>query len=513
MTKNSCFNILAAFILIFQGYAFGQEGFDNVLISVDTNRLAYPEGMHPIIIEWTPIPLSDTFSVQVDMFLVMPKGSSTWPDAIKTKYNLDETIDTISIDSIILPVNQGSPREIWATPKKPDPSSSGETVYSYGFNLSSAHRTMGLVSQPDDCDEFIVLNWNSYTQWEEKNVLNAYEVYQSVNNKPFELLAILEGEGQNNYIVENVQLENKLSFVIRAVHKTNGLESFSNINSPNVNFPGLPNYMKATHTVNNGNKATLFFEIDPLSEVDSFVVKRATSKNGLYNEGVVAYTSDIVNAQAEVNVDDNDYFYKLFAYNKCGKVRDSSNVTHLLKLRETKRDGSMATVEWNQYRGFDAPMNGLLGYQVQGDISTGIITDQNSIVVAVEDTVRLQVLAIENTSDTASSHTSLSNEIVLYPEIKINFKEAYRLGQPVIAPELENVTLDYYEIKVFNRAGIMVYKNTINEQIHTFNPSQKWDGTKNGSLVAPGTYIYHIKYSILGIDDKSTLKGYFILVK
>ncbi|HAS43237.1 MAG TPA: hypothetical protein DCS93_22345 [Microscillaceae bacterium] len=63
--------------------------------------------------------------------------------------------------------------------------------------------------------------------------------------------------------------------------------------------------------------------------------------------------------------------------------------------------------------------------------------------------------------------------------------------------------VDSYHIRVFSKAGQVVYDST--------DYTTPWDGTRNGSALAPGIYYYNILMSARGVKERKT--GYVALIK
>ncbi|NBC83913.1 MAG: hypothetical protein GVY19_11120 [Bacteroidetes bacterium] len=506
--SSKCILLLFASICL-SNIIHGQEEFKILRVSLDHSHPDYPEDRSPIVVEWSPV--TEPSVVRLEIHQTWSGNKINLSDPLKVITDPSQTIDTIFYEQqpdVVTEANQERPVSITVVRMINDNDLlHEESIGSRIFNR--AHNTIFIDSNPDKCD-VIEISWNSYSNWE--NEFKEYIVYGGTDITILAPLDTITKLRTQDFIDTNPNEDVQSNYLIKAVHVSDTLEVYSNVFATTADFQTLPEYTYITHVNNKNNYDSVYFNVDPQSELDSFILKRAVQPDGDYINYKL-YTYPIGNDAVRVNrVNDSLYYYKLFAYNECSNVRGTSNINHPIILKNTDRDKNTFQLEWTNYIGFDE-LNGLSHYRIIGYPEGGNIVG-NTYALTTEDTLTIQVQAIENTPDDRPGNICTSNEIILKPVPEVYFREAYRIGgEATIGPTIENTAIDYYEIKVFNRNGIMVYENTIEETMSEFPDHHKWDGKYNNSFLPAGTYIYHMLYSVPGNSLKAIDKGYFILAK
>ena len=210
------------------------------------------------------------------------------------------------------------------------------------------------------CDKIIELSWNRYINWEYG--VKEYNILQSVNNGPFNLLASLDSSSFN-YSVENIDIDNNYRFLISAISGDN-IESLSNITIPTIIYPETP--------------LGLYISSASVSEDNlSIQLNIARTPDGDYNGIKIYKENQFGNFYLLDEIDDNttlQYTDYLFEQNNevmryfvsyidgCENEGDSSNIVSTIYAEtNTLNDVLEANVIWTNYVG---AQNGVISQAV-----------------------------------------------------------------------------------------------------------------------------------------------------
>jgi gliding motility-associated-like protein len=107
-------------------------------------------------------------------------------------------------------------------------------------------------------------------------------------------------------------------------------------------------------------------------------------------------------------------------------------------------------------------------------------------------------------SDTASQAVLVNQPLIYYvPNTFTPDGDDYnQLFKPIMT---EGIDIYGYNLLIFNRWGEILFESNDYE----FG----WDGTYGGKVVADGTYIWKIRYNVIGVDKPQEMMGHLNLLR
>jgi hypothetical protein len=142
--------------------------------------------------------------------------------------------------------------------------------------LSNSINTIFCSPLIDTCKSEIRVQWNLYPEYP-KPVLN-YEIHIT-RNAITEVLPV--DSGTSDFILSDFETDTEYCFMVRAILEDGG-NSSSNISCLSTNMQRPPTWINSDYvTVNEDDKITLSYTIDPLSEITKFRLER---RNGWSKE-------------------------------------------------------------------------------------------------------------------------------------------------------------------------------------------------------------------------------------
>lgn len=350
----------------------------------------------------------------------------------------------------------------------------------------------------DSCKATISLAWNDYNKW--RGEILHYTVYQRLGNGLYVALATLP-EGVNNYTLSDVEENSAYSLFIEAAHRDNLRRSTSNRVDLFTDMSIIPDTINADYaTLGTNNSVDLSFTIDPVSELHTYKLLRSGTPDGMFDTIATLYTVEkTIQYQDEVPFTSGIVYYKLIAFNNCGKPTVASNLASNILLSGDNQN-LLISLNWNEYLDW---YGGVDHYQVTRETGIDAVLE-DSISVGTETIFRddfsnridynnpqstrvcYQIKAYESSVTNGLQNTSRSNRICFNLDPGVHMPNAFIPNSIDIVNNTFRPIFSFfperYEIVIFNRSGMKIWEGT-----------EPWDGRVNGKLVTEGVYLYYLK--------------------
>ena len=351
----------------------------------------------------------------------------------------------------------------------------------------------------DSCQATIELTWNDYNTW--RGEIQNYTVYQRLDDGLYVILKTLQ-EGTNHYTLFNVQENVTYSLFVEAeaMHEGNMLRSTSNRIDLFTNMSLIPDGINADYaTLSDYNSIDLSFTVDPNSELQTYKLLRSVTPGGTFDTISTLHTANkVIVYHDEIPFTSGIHYYKLMAFNNCGKAVATSNLASNVLLGGNC-DNLLISLNWNEYLNWTGGVDYYLlsretGVQsvLMDSISVGTDTffrDDFSTRIDYNQPqstrVCYRITALESTGAQGSQNTSRSNRLCF------NLNPDVRLPNAFIPNSNDGINNTFYpifsfvperyEIIIFNRSGLKIWEG-----------SGPWDGKVNGNPASEGVYLYHL---------------------
>ncbi|MFY8191480.1 MAG: gliding motility-associated C-terminal domain-containing protein [Bacteroidia bacterium] len=359
------------------------------------------------------------------------------------------------------------------------------------------HKTICLKGGIDTCINKVSLNWNAYVGWE----VAEYHVFRSINNMPFEWLAIVPGNTlayEDNINSLGVNTE----YFVRA-RKLNSANISSSSNMSPIFITGKS--ISPTNTlikqVSNNLNQNLEIEIsrNPIANYLNIELRRIDPSN--INTSIQTFTNNQsihIDAFADNKV---KYQYYLLSRNMCGEVSDSSAFSNNIVLTVAGNEDDIE-LNWSRYFTWNTGVKEYVIYRASGNTvneAVNFVEEVNSIL----DTSRsiskgewavncfyIQALSNDNISNSKSNIACLIKAgNIYYPNAIV--PNGINKNFTFVG---EGIDLENSSISIYNRWGQLEYEK--------LNIETGWNGVNlNGNEVSSGVYFFIAKIRI-GLETK-----------
>jgi len=367
-------------------------------------------------------------------------------------------------------------------------------------NYSNLHKTVRVFPWQieENCQVKVELSWNNYLGWEKG--VEYYDIYVIKDHQETAYIGRFE-ENILSYIYEVPENSSHLEFYIKLKGK-DGSSSTSNKIPFTPILPEKPTFINANFASVTASNAIIQFKLDNTADIRNYQLMRSTNtKNHFIKiDEITNYDKTILDyTDSHVNINKEQYFYKLCLVNDCEEVIDSSNTVSTILLK-----GSVNSVEryqhlvWTEYYNLDIDeKNYALYRESNNNLPRTVYTSSTSfeyIDNLLDEDFESQVggFCYQIFEESAQSEFAIvSNKVCLsqtpsliVPTAFAPFgKEKNRIFKPSYAFISDK---DYY-FSIFDRWGNILFETT--------DPTQGWDGTKKGNTCPNDMYTYLLKYS------------------
>jgi gliding motility-associated-like protein len=398
----------------------------------------------------------------------------------------------------------------WANIPGSDPSS-GVEVYAVSaydscgnssfFSLASAHNTIHLDSEYDQCNKKIKLTWNKYKNW--PNGVNQYKVWLSINGGAYSLVGIT-APADTTFLHSGVTSDVNYCYLVQAVERVTLKTATSNRHCRITSFPKEPeiHYLKYA-TVTAEDKVKLSCAVDSTADISKYIIKKRIGGVFEMIEEVISSNvpgSELIYIDEDVSPSSESYVYRIDAENTCGQLVAISNIARTILLNgDNDRLLMKNSLKWSDYEGWDGEVVAFNVYRYisgneqlintvpygvnyyEDDVSDFYETpgDFCYIIEALEG----PGFAYNFQEKSASNRKCITQPPLFYIPNAFNPNGIAKEFKPVFS----FVDPTAYYFAIFSRWGEKFFETT--------NPQQGWDGTSGAGNAPTGVYGYHIEYN------------------
>jgi gliding motility-associated-like protein len=284
---------------------------------------------------------------------------------------------------------------------------------------------------------------------------------------------------------------------IRAINGDNiTITSSSNKLCQTTNPLIKPDYLYINKVTIENHDTLKVYSIQDETKIDSMALqKRLPGSNWTTIDNIKPVLSLYSYTDAVVLVNQEEYEYRLIAYNSCKQTLDSSNISKniLLKLND------IGELEWTSYYTFDA---GTQKYNISKSADGSTWNNESSVIENNQVEYFYTPISLENSNGNAlcfcvlgieqgvNSYgridTSYSNKVCAKGVFSFYVPNAFKPSglNTVFLPSSQNLKYIGYKMTITNRWGEVFFT--------TQDPKQGWDGTFQDSPCQMGAYVYVI---------------------
>jgi len=364
---------------------------------------------------------------------------------------------------------------------------------------ATLHKSIQLNVRLQRCETNCQLNWGNYVGWPTDTI----RIWMRKNLGPWTLVTSTKATG----VVIPIESGSHYIFLAEAINKS-GKVSFSNFDTLQVPGALVPstNYLK--YVTVTGEQVYLWHEVDISSGVKKLIVERQRNAEPFEElNTLLIFNSLIGYVDEEVEVDQDNYTYRIRVLDSCGQPSVASNLGKTILL-ETAVDelSEEVNLNWNTYVGFDG---GVVGFELyrsfDGNFSTQpyktFSATQQSFLDQLTGTafagkVCYYIRAIEGSNKYNDPASSNSNQACVVFNPLVYLPNAIVIGghNPTFKPVVTFEQTNQVYLTIYDRYGQVIF--------HTANPDEGWSGQlkTSGEFVSPGVYPYELR--VLDYNNK-----------
>lgn len=450
-----------------------------------------------VVICWYPSPDPDT-----DGYIVQ---DNTDPDQFITIYN--DTVTDITCFEHEVTLQQPNTYLVIAFDECGNDASFG-----------TAHETMFLNAQLEECDQQVNLSWTPYSGWEEGVAF--YEVQVSENGGNYEV-AQTNSPGNTEQTID-VNPFSEYCFRVHAYSQGTQQPSVANTICLESTYPQTPEFVylaKVDVTPEN----TIIVQMLPDNNafmMDYRLERKAFNESEFEEIGIMA--PNALNGMyqyidEDVIPNELQYEYRVAAYDFCSNFFNYSNVSSNVLLTATEdNEEYLSKLKWNNYEIWDGGVSEYEIYRSLGrDGAFELLTSVPGNVSYYEDDVYdlidthgefcYYIRAAENTNSFDRADTLRSNISCAVQKPLLWIPNAFIIGgeNDIFKPVAGYLDFDRYSMQIYSRWGKQMFESK--------DIDVGWNGYHNGSVAPEGAYIYVISFRA-GDGQTTEETGYVILL-
>jgi hypothetical protein len=376
--------------------------------------------------------------------------------------------------------------------------------------LAVNHTTIWLQSEVKKCEAVAEIEWTSYQNM--SGGVQRYEIWIRDQSGIWTLEALTPSNIQS-YVKSLTIPGASYDIVVRAVGNL-GHTASSNLISITANILQQPAFIYIRSASVTGSSVEVNCHVDPSGDVQAYLLYSSKSLNGTYS--LVATknyvpASNISFTDAFADADEGPVYYKVTAYDSCGKEFVTSNIAATVFLTADEAGELISNLQWTHYLGWEYPAGSYRIYQVvDGAIQPTPVSDVGGDTLTFEEDISATpfgsgnvcyaILALEDSLNQYGFSDSAWSNVACVPLSPSSYvPNAFTPGglNPVFRPVVLFENPERYSFRVFNRWGQVVYDTSI--------PSEGWKGDFNGSESPTGVYAWQLIFR--GINRKEYTKS------
>ncbi len=375
----------------------------------------------------------------------------------------------------------------------------GNTSAQNVYAPTSIHNTIWFrVDLETNCNRKATFTWNRYNNMNPP--VSSYQIWRSQNNS-VEIVGTInvDGSGPEEFTFTDPEiLKSGEQYTYHISTKSEGSDkSSSSCRVDVVPDPELLNAFDLDNvTVFNNEFIQLIGNGEPAEFINEVAIYRSnTSAVDLKPLMNSSWDSPgMIIPETSANVNDSAYYYQIVALDACGFPMDSSTIFRSIYLQLEDMGEGNVRLNWNAFEGWDDNSFDYAIFRLtDGMIDAGFPWYDTALVYNDVDpgpqTGRITYYVEATRDDEVKSR---SNEVLLPGEAEIALPNAFKPDSDyeinrIFLPIVKNVEPSSYLFTIYNRWGQLVFE--------TNDPSQGWDGSRNGSISPGGIYAYLVTYS------------------
>ncbi len=362
--------------------------------------------------------------------------------------------------------------------------------------LSNELSTIFVVPRIDTCKKIIDIQWNLYPSFP-KQVLS-YSIFCSVNGAGY-AEAGETGPDKMTFSMENFTTNAQYCFIVKA-DLEGGLNSVSNKNCLYSKMQRPPDWINADYaTVTQEKKIMLSFEIDPASEIRTFRLDRKTGRSDNFHE---IYRSSSITGSMSFTDENADItrvnYYRISAINNCNNPVTTSNMASNIVLSLERNNGDIR-LAWNPYSEWTGEIAEYKIYaSTHGTMEerTVITPPDTSAVIQYSDLMYelaqgelcFMIKAVES-SNPHGLNSESSSSVACTPVTEL-------ITVPnTFTPDNNGVNDLFWPFLSFSPVSYHLIITDLQRKtlFESSDPSEKWDGKRNGESLPEGAYLWFLK--------------------
>lgn len=369
--------------------------------------------------------------------------------------------------------------------------------------IGNYHETIFLKFSANRCQGQLYLNWSSYVGW--GNGVDHYDVFVSDGGN----FSKVGSTGQLQDTINGLKTGTTYKIFIRAYEKGGLASSSSNVIVVTPDFGDQLEYLYISNVTYQGSNIIVNWMAAANPKLKRFEVWRGLDKVHMIK---AADLDSSKSTWVDHSPGKSVRYYKVLAFNTCGKLLAESNISNSILLSVTK-ENDHRILHWNAYASW---LNGVSGYDVYKVIYGGDTShlqplgSTDKLTLFLEDTTSILWDTLPGACYYVQAHEAGFNKlginglstssIVCYLNAPIVFiPNAFVPHENVnthFKPSLLNVDFANSSLVIYNRWG-QITADKIDLQIG-------WDGLLSNGEVAPeGVYFYILQ--VQGIDGSRQL--------
>ncbi len=376
--------------------------------------------------------------------------------------------------------------------------------------LSSWHYTIYSFpySETVDCQFRVKLSWNAYVGW--ASGVSQYDIYRDENYSGTMVYVGTIPNSQTYFVDTNVTDNSSYCYYVRAIGY-NGFSSSSNQTCRVVDIPNNPQFIVSLNaSVETENHISLKFLVDTGAQnISEYQILRSDSLTGIYKPiKTISFSTNPEQSFIDaVPSDQERYYYKIAAYNACGRQILESNIVSNIVITAFNNGDLQHSLYWKDFYQWLGSIQNFELHRITDETDEVIVNSTYSMNNFIDDISDLPfhkhfysgkfcyyIRYFEDNNNPYSYQDSSRSNMVCTQEFsRIFLPNAFTplmqgdTVNSIFKPSLLFISPDSYYFAIFDRWGEKIFE--------TRNPNEGWNGKfKCGKFAPTGTYIYVLTY-------------------
>ena len=354
------------------------------------------------------------------------------------------------------------------------------------------HKSIQLSVGLKRCETKCQLTWSNYVGWQPDSI----RIWLRTNMGPWINVSTVKG----NSTALNILPGNNYQFVVEAFNKL-GKTACSNPAELIVPGPLVPKTHYLKYVTVKDEQVYLWHEVDISSGVKKLIVERQQNTEPFEELNTLLIFNNLIGyVDEEVEVDKNNYTYRIRVLDSCGQPSIASNIGKTILLETAVNELSEeVNLTWNTYLGFDG---GVIGFELYRSFDGNFPTTPYKTFSATQSSfldkltgsgfdgnVCYFIRALEGSNTYNDPASSNSNHACVVFTPLVYLPNALVVGghNPTFKPVITFEQPNQVQLTIYDRYGQVIFE--------TFDSNEGWSGQlePSGQLASPGVYPYELR--------------------